>query len=94
MKKLGNVLYITTPEAYLSLDGENVVVKKEEHDLHAAAAAQPGKHRLLQLSGRQSSLMGACAERNIGLCFLTPNGRFLARVTGKVRAIAAAQEAI
>ncbi|MEW5721292.1 MAG: CRISPR-associated endonuclease Cas1, partial [Chloroflexota bacterium] len=31
MKKLGNVLYITTPEAYLSLDGENIVVKKDEH---------------------------------------------------------------
>lgn len=29
-------------------------------------------------------MMGACAERNIGLCFLTPNGRFLARVSGKV----------
>jgi CRISPR-associated protein Cas1 len=31
MKHLGNVLYVTTPEAYLSLDGENVVVKKDEH---------------------------------------------------------------
>jgi CRISPR-associated protein Cas1 len=29
--------------------------------------------------------MGACAERNVGLCFLTPNGRFLARVSGKVK---------
>jgi len=29
--------------------------------------------------------MGACAERNIGLCFLTPNGHFQARVTGSVR---------
>ena len=29
--------------------------------------------------------MGVCAERNIGLCFLTPNGRFQARVTGKVQ---------
>ena len=29
--------------------------------------------------------MGACAERNIGLSFLTPNGRFQARVTGRVQ---------
>jgi CRISPR-associated protein Cas1 len=29
--------------------------------------------------------MGACAERNIGLSFLTPNGRFQARVSGRVR---------
>ena len=30
MKPLANVLYVTTPEAYLSLDGENVVIKKDE----------------------------------------------------------------
>ena len=35
--------------------------------------------------GASPALMGACAERNIGLCFLTPNGRFLARVSGKVK---------
>jgi CRISPR-associated protein Cas1 len=35
--------------------------------------------------GVSPALMGACAERNIGLCFLKPNGRFLARVTGKVK---------
>jgi CRISPR-associated protein Cas1 len=29
--------------------------------------------------------MGACAERNVGLCFLTPSGRFQARVSGKVK---------
>lgn len=29
--------------------------------------------------------MGACAERNISLCYLTPQGKFLARVTGKVQ---------
>ena len=29
--------------------------------------------------------MGACADRNISLCYLTPQGKFLARVTGKTR---------
>lgn len=29
MKKLMNSLYILTPDAYLTLDGENVVVKKD-----------------------------------------------------------------
>lgn len=28
MRKLLNTLYVTSPDAYLSLDGENVVVKK------------------------------------------------------------------
>ena len=85
MKKLGNVLYITTPEAYVSLDGENVVVKKEE-----AAAMRLPLHNLESIvcfnyPGVSPALMGACAERNIGLCFLRPSGRFLARVTGKVK---------
>lgn len=31
MKHLANILYVTSPEAYLSLDGETVVIKKDEH---------------------------------------------------------------
>src|SRR5690606_31674712 len=85
MKKLGNVLYVTTPAAYLSLDGENVVVKKEE-----TSAMRLPLHNLENIVcfnylGVSPALMGACADRNIGLCFLKPNGRFLARVTGRVK---------
>lgn len=85
MKKLGNILYVTAPEAYLSLDGENVVVKKE-----AAAAMRLPLHNLENIvcfnyQGVSPALMGACADRNIGLCFLKPSGRFLARVTGRVK---------
>jgi CRISP-associated protein Cas1 len=85
MKKLGNVLYITSPETYLALDGENVVVKKDEH-----TSTRLPLHNLEHIvcftwQGASPALMGACAERNIGLCFLTPNGRFQARVTGKVK---------
>lgn len=35
--------------------------------------------------GASPALMGACAENGISLCFLTPNGRFLARVCGETR---------
>jgi CRISPR-associated protein Cas1 len=85
MKHLGNVLYVTTPEAYLSLDGENVVVKKEEQ-----TSLRLPLHNLENIIcfgylGASPALMGACAERNVGLCFLSPNGRFLARVSGRVR---------
>ena len=85
MKKLANVLYVTLPLAYLSLDGENVVVKKEE-----AVAMRLPLHNLENIvcfnyTGASPALMGACAERNIGLCFLAPSGRFLARVSGKIK---------
>ena len=29
--------------------------------------------------------MGACVERNVSLCYLTPQGKFLARISGKIR---------
>ena len=35
--------------------------------------------------GTSPALMGACAERNISLCYLTPQGKFLARVSGKIK---------
>ena len=85
MKKLLNVLYVTVPDTYLSLDGENIVIKKEE-----AVAMRLPLHNLENIicfgyPGASPALMGACAERNIGLCFLTPYGRFLGRITGKVK---------
>jgi CRISP-associated protein Cas1 len=85
MKKLGNVLYVTTPEVYLSLDGENIVVKKTENSSTRLPLHNLENIVCFTYQGASPALMGACAERNVGLCFLTPNGRFLARVTGKVK---------
>ena len=85
MKKLANVLYVTSPDAYLALDGENVVIKKDE-----TTSTRLPLHNLENIVcfnylGVSPALMSACAEHDVGLCFLTPNGRFQARVTGKVR---------
>ena len=33
MKKLLNTLFVTTEDAYLSLDGENIVVSRDRHEL-------------------------------------------------------------
>ncbi len=85
MKHLGNVLYVTTPEAFLSLDGENVVVKKEEGNTTRLPLHNLENIVCFTWQGASPALMGACAERNIGLSFLTPNGRFQGRVTGKVK---------
>jgi CRISPR-associated protein Cas1 len=85
MKKLGNVLYVTSPEAYLSLNGENLVVKKEE-----GISMRLPLHNLENIvcfnyPGISPALMGACVARDIGLSFLKPSGRFLARVSGNVQ---------
>lgn len=85
MKRLANVLYITTPGSYISLDGETIVIKKEENTSTRLPLHNLENIVCFNYQGVSPALMGACAERNVGLCFLTPNGRFLARVSGKVR---------
>lgn len=85
MKHLANVLYITTPETYLSLDGENVVIQKNERTSTRLPLHNIENIVCFTWQGASPALMGACAERNIGLTFLAPSGRFLARVTGRVK---------
>jgi len=85
MKHLANTLYVTTPEAFLALDGENVVIKKDEHTSTRLPLHNLENIVCFSYLGASPALMGACAERDVGLCFLTPNGRFLARVTGRVK---------
>jgi len=85
MKKLLNTLYVTSENSYLSLDGENVVILEEKKELgriplHNLEAIVSFGYR-----GVSPALMGGCAERNIGLCFLTPQGKFLARISGRIR---------
>lgn len=82
MRHLLNTLFVTSEDVYLSLEGENVVVNRDK-----AIAGRFPLHNLQMIisfsySGASPALMGACAERGIGLCFCTPRGKFLARVSG------------
>ncbi len=85
MKRIGNTLYVTTAESYLSLEGETVVIKKEEHKAIKLPLHNLDAIVCFNYPGVSPSLMGACVERNIALTFLRPSGRFLARVTGRVK---------
>lgn len=83
MKHLLNTLFITSEDVYLSLDGENVVVNREKE-----VVARFPLHNLQNIvtfsyAGASPALMGACAQRDIGMAFCSPRGRFLARVTGE-----------
>lgn len=85
MKKLLNVLYVTVPDTYVSLEGETVVIKKDEEVSMRLPLLNLENIVCFSYPGVSPALMGACAERGIGLCFLTPHGRFLARVNGKIQ---------
>lgn len=85
MRILQNTLYITSAGAYLSLDGENIVILRDE-----AEAARVPLHNLegvvtFGYTGASPALMAACCERDIALSFLSPHGRFLGRVSGAQR---------
>lgn len=84
MKKLLNVLYVTTPESYLSLDGENIVIKAEGSEKFRIPLHNIESIVCFGYQGASPALMGFCVERGIGLCFLNPYGKFLARITGSV----------
>lgn len=83
MKKLLNTLYVTTEDAYLALDGENVVVQQNGEPLGRIPLHTLESVVAFGYVGASPALMGKCAEMNIALVFLKPSGRFLAKVTGK-----------
>lgn len=85
MKKLMNTLYVTSEDSYLSLDGENVVVLDKEREIGRLPLHNLEGIVSFGYRGTSPALMGACAERNISLCYLTPQGEFLARVSGKIK---------
>lgn len=85
MKKLLNTMYVTSSNRYLSLDGENVVVLEKDKMIGRVPLHNLEGIVTFGYTGVSPALMGACAERDISLCFLKPNGNFLARVNGKVR---------
>lgn len=83
MKRLLNTLYVLSEDIYLSLDGENVIANRDKQ-----VAARYPLHTLQNIivfsyAGASPALMGACAQRQIGLAFCSPRGKFLARVCGE-----------
>ncbi len=85
MKKLLNSLFVTQPDVYLSLDGDNIVLQKEQEKLGRVPLHNLESVVSFGYTGASPALMGYCAERNISLVFHTMNGRFLARVIGESR---------
>ncbi len=84
LRKLLNMLFVTSPDAYLSRDGENVVVSVDGeakfrmpvHNLEGIAT--------FGYTGASPGLMELCANRGVAITFLSQSGRFMARVTGRV----------
>lgn len=83
MRKLLNTLYVMTDSCYLTLDGENIVIQNGDKVLGRFPLHTLENIICFTYKGATPALMGACAERKIGMSFFSPRGVFLARVVGK-----------
>lgn len=83
MKKLQNILYLTIDDAYLSKDGENVVVIKDSKVLKRFPIHILDGIMCFNYTGVSPALMKFAMENNLLISFFTPEGRFCGRVIGK-----------
>ena len=77
-----NTIYVTSEQAWLRKDGANVVI-----EIEGAERGRAPLHRIegivcFSRPGASPALMASCAEAGIALSFLSPQGRFLARLEG------------
>lgn len=82
MKQLLNTLYITSPDAYLSKDGTNVVIIINGESVGRVPIHNIESIVMFGRMGASSSLMGLCVENHVSLFFMTSFGRPIAHVTG------------
>ncbi|MBQ6718732.1 MAG: type I-C CRISPR-associated endonuclease Cas1 [Oscillospiraceae bacterium] len=82
MRHLLNTLFVTSENVYLSMEGENVLVNRDREVITRFPLHNLQMIISFSYAGASPALMGACAERDIGLCFCTPRGKFLARING------------
>ncbi len=85
MKRLLNTLYITDETAYLSLDGENIVIKMSDDRTARFPLVNLQDIVCFSYLGCSPALMGKCGKCGIGISFLSPEGRFLGRLQTKIR---------
>ena len=85
MRKLLNTLYITTPEAYLSKDGQNVVVSVKQQEIFRIPILNIEGIVTFGYMGASPGLMKLCMDQGVSLTFLSPQGRYIGRVQGTVR---------
>lgn len=84
LRKLLNTLYITTPDSYLTRDGENIVIRVEDTEKFRMPIHNIEGIVCFGYMGASPALMHLCAERKVALSFLNPHGKFLCRVEGAV----------
>jgi CRISPR-associated exonuclease Cas4 len=82
MKKHLNTLFITSADAYIRKEGETFVVEVDDKKALQAPVHTIENIVCFGFKPVTPALMAYCAENSIGISYLSPSGRFLARVYG------------
>lgn len=85
MRKLLNTIYITNELAYLSLEGENLVCKIEGAEKIRLPFDNIENIVCFNYNGCSPALMGKCVSKSIPINFISPHGKFLAKICGETK---------
>jgi CRISPR-associated protein Cas1 len=84
MTVLQNTLYVTTPGAYLRLEGETVAVEVERKRQLQVPLHHLGSIVCFGASSMSPALMARCSEDGRSVVWLSRNGRFHGRLEGPI----------
>ena len=85
MRRLLNTVYMTNENMYLTLDGENLVCKLEGETKLRIPFDNIENIVCFNYIGCSPALMGKCVKKLIPINFISPQGRFLAKVCGETK---------
>lgn len=84
MRKLLNTLYVTTPDAYLTKDGMNIVMSVRQEEKFRIPVINVEQIVTFGYMGVSPGLMKLCADNGVHLTFLSPHGRYIGSFQGTV----------
>lgn len=85
MRKLLNTIYVTNEQTYLTLDGENLVCKIDGEIKLRIPFENIENIVCFNYIGCSPALMGKCVSKTIPINFISPQGKFLAKVCGETK---------
>lgn len=85
MRKLLNTVYVTNESTYLTLDGENLVCKIDGEIKLRIPFENVENITCFNYLGCSPALMGKCVSKTIPINFISPQGKFLAKVCGETK---------
>lgn len=85
MRKLLNTVYVTNEQSYLTLDGENLVCRVEGEIVLRIPFDNIENIVCFNYIGCSPALMGKCVSKSIPINFVSPQGKFLAKICGETK---------